>query len=52
LNDTDKAVHVSSIFSVKSNAPPAKRKADAMDIDGSSTDKKKTRRGGGKKIKK
>ncbi|CCA70074.1 related to KRE33-Killer toxin REsistant protein [Serendipita indica DSM 11827] len=41
---------VSSIFSVKSNAPPPKRKAEALD-ESSVNKAKKTRRGSGKKQK-
>jgi len=40
----------SAIFSVKSSARPLKRKADAL--EDANDKQKKTRRGGGKKIKK
>ena len=45
-------VRVSSIISVKSNVPPIKRKAQVMEEEGAGDKNKKTRRGGGKKMKK
>ncbi|KIM30804.1 hypothetical protein M408DRAFT_21631 [Serendipita vermifera MAFF 305830] len=51
LTQGTNGTNLSSIISVKSNAAPIKRKAQAMEEE--ATDKnKKTRRGGGKKIKK
>jgi hypothetical protein len=50
--DTNGNTRISSIISVKSTAAPVKRKAVAMEEDNAGDKNKKTRRGGGKKMKK